>query len=1620
MQICPECLYPNQPEAERCESCGFRFESSAPRDQTSVSGRDITEPATEGSPAGGEEQVPVRLDQVEDPVAKRERLVSNLEETEARRDWTTALKILAELSALPGDRSGLVDKRLELERLLEEQGREEEWQAAEKRRWARRDDFLRDGRKRLAERLWSEAASAFQNVLEIETGHVEAGEGLGLAEKQRARLSDLSHEADEGERKGNLVRALAALEDMIALSPERDKVPERRDRVQRRWEEQRLLEDRKRGEAARQAEMEVQLRLGRMEFKNCNWAEAVAAFDRVLDLSEEDEEARLLLERARNYQAKLEQLTELADRAEAEGDLEKAVFVLEEMKPLLPEDAPIRARLTNLTRDLNKHRKNEKSRLEEDRRLARIRAILDQGLAKMRSRDYVGATHLFEQVVRLDETNEEARSLLRRIEANVERRHGLSRAAEAAAGEGRFEEAAELLRELLEITPEPETVRVRLAQAEARLGEVRRKQGQKAEKNRRRAESAQKIEQGKNYVRARIWAKAAVSFQEALELDQSNDEARTLLRKTEACRARLAKLAQAAKTAKSSGDLAGAISALEHMKPLVGNVEFIQEKIDELTRRQGEAPAPVATPDQGRQDRFRELVREGESRLREKRWRAAVGVLGQALDLEPEHEQANRLFHQAEKNRQRLEEVLLTADRAESEGRLHDAVEALEDSLPLLPETADVLSRKRRLEQEIMETASGPSDSWPEPGPAYDREVEPEPSELPDEPRGLGYDLEDEADWVEDRRLEPEESWPTEAGSGQDDEPGWEAERVGLGRSLFELVPRGRRKVWVMYGLLILLVIGGLIWNLGNFEPKAPTETKPAAAQSVPAPAVQPAASPQSEVTDVDLTPLFAAASGAAAAKALALEEWSAPSAGLTPDHPVWPQYLYLLGEVHRLRGDLKQASQAWQTLVDWAAGLTPEQLKMAGNLPLAALWRLLESDGIGGAAESGEVKALLDKAAALKSAVPAASEDQAPDPVELPQVKVAIYGYLTTLVWKAGDKVGARTLVEEYITTGDPEKLNPSQQEALKSAVSSGAMTEAGLKLKKAERLEELRRYDRALVELAEAAGTGSEPEKQAALVRRGVILHKTGAKPEQVLEILEPLAEAISDQELLQEVMYYRARQFIREGPRKDPERYLRELAALAERFPSGRLTDDALLRRGVYYLDQGQTEAGLAAFKSLREFTGVNDYEDSARYKPAMYLYNRGRAGDLDQAYQLLEDLVQARPDGPLKRTALFWLGRIAEESGRTTEAEGWFKRAIDELPYDFFANRARMHLNQGPKAAGLLWPDDRTMAELRTAFEKGRVPSGITGSSPAHIRLQQALKTGLYREAVAAEMALRQKFPETQNRNLDLGDLDKSGLLPKIVVLSSLRQDAYLARAADPTVENRLGIVSGVGRGAGDWLCANNLLWSPREPGDIQSAVQRHPNYPAVAYPGVYRDIIEGTAKKYQVEPELLYGVIRLESGFYPGALSSASALGLFQFMPKTFETLDKRWNILADRSPRNRTAYLLNPELNIDLGGRWFAQELLPRTGNMLWALAEHNAGYGAVKRWIGQWKGRGRDNDVEYMVETIDYLETKGFAKEVLNGITMAKSVGLFETATPAQPATSPSTLGETPPVKDE
>jgi len=136
-------------------------------------------------------------------------------------------------------------------------------------------------------------------------------------------------------------------------------------------------------------------------------------------------------------------------------------------------------------------------------------------------------------------------------------------------------------------------------------------------------------------------------------------------------------------------------------------------------------------------------------------------------------------------------------------------------------------------------------------------------------------------------------------------------------------------------------------------------------------------------------------------------------------------------------------------------------------------------------------------------------------------------------------------------------------------------------------------------------------------------------------------------------------------------------------------------------------------------------------------------------------------------------------------------------------------------------------------------------------------------------------------------------------------------------------------------------------------------------------------------------------------FYAQAISSSNAKGLFQFVPITFNDLNKKWNLVGNKewgNVDNMEELLFNEQLSIKLGAKWVKEVLLKKNdGNLVLAVMEHNAGHGPVKGWKTKWQNEGRENDVEYMIETAGYPASRNLARSVLTDIAIVESTDIFQ-----------------------
>lgn len=141
-----------------------------------------------------------------------------------------------------------------------------------------------------------------------------------------------------------------------------------------------------------------------------------------------------------------------------------------------------------------------------------------------------------------------------------------------------------------------------------------------------------------------------------------------------------------------------------------------------------------------------------------------------------------------------------------------------------------------------------------------------------------------------------------------------------------------------------------------------------------------------------------------------------------------------------------------------------------------------------------------------------------------------------------------------------------------------------------------------------------------------------------------------------------------------------------------------------------------------------------------------------------------------------------------------------------------------------------------------------------------------------------------------------------------------------------------------------------------------------------YPHKYSEFVEKYCEEYGVDQELVYAVIKCESGFAPNATSSADAKGLMQLTDVTFEWVQTK---------TGETGYtaqdLYDPEIAIKYGTKLLSLHL-DEFGNETAALAAYHAGRSAVGGWL---------EDADYsngdILHTIPYEETATYVERVLN-----------------------------------
>lgn len=396
-----------------------------------------------------------------------------------------------------------------------------------------------------------------------------------------------------------------------------------------------------------------------------------------------------------------------------------------------------------------------------------------------------------------------------------------------------------------------------------------------------------------------------------------------------------------------------------------------------------------------------------------------------------------------------------------------------------------------------------------------------------------------------------------------------------------------------------------------------------------------------------------------------------------------------------------------------------------------------------------------------------------------------------------------------------------------------------------------------------------------------------------------------------------------YIRLSRLVDPKDAISYLDRVIVNFPSH--TPEALLEKSKLLdkLDSAKS-ASLVRQKLLREYSS-SDAAARLRWELAEQAV---AGGNLQVAWKWAQELTVNNPDNKLAAQAGFWVGKWAQQLGRTEDATKAFEYMILRYPHSYYAWRSAVMLG---------WPVGN-FAKVRNLS-----PEVVHRKNRDPLPFGSEILRELYNIGQDWD-AWKQWQVEFENRmNPTVAQQYTDGVL-------------------------RVGVGDNLD---GIWMLTS--LSKREKPEEIveYKALKEKPTYWQTLYPFPYLETIVKWSNKRELNTVLVTALIRQESRFMPKIKSVVGATGLMQVMPKTGEETAKKINLVSYD--------LENVNDNVNLGTHYLDLTHKEYKNNSMLAVASYNAGPNAVSRWLKQF---GFD-DVDAFVDKIPYPETRGYVESV-------------------------------------
>lgn len=369
--------------------------------------------------------------------------------------------------------------------------------------------------------------------------------------------------------------------------------------------------------------------------------------------------------------------------------------------------------------------------------------------------------------------------------------------------------------------------------------------------------------------------------------------------------------------------------------------------------------------------------------------------------------------------------------------------------------------------------------------------------------------------------------------------------------------------------------------------------------------------------------------------------------------------------------------------------------------------------------------------------------------------------------------------------------------------------------------------------------------------------------------------------------------------------------------QRIPARWPTDTAsaavaLFLAGDLEADQGDYRAARTSYSRVAEEYPTSNHAPRALLEVGTLSWALGEKDEALEAFLALAERFPEREEGS---AGAYWAARAEADLGKASSAAARWRTLIASVPHSYYALAAAARLGEPA------WAPD------------------TEGDDPA---APPALLRTLARVALLDSLGLE---PESRL------ELDHLTARADTAVMALLHAAAALAEAGHTARSTALA-QRALARGAARTRTLYRLLFPIPEP-------------------EVFTDLVAERG----LDPWLVAGLIKQESGFNPLARSVADARGLMQVLPSVGTQIARRlgW---TEWDP----VLLYQPEVSLILG-TLHLREMSRRYPDPTRFLAAYNAGGTRVQRWDTR---PGVLADPELYLEQIPYIETRNYVRRVL------------------------------------